>query len=213
MSCEKPRLLITGTTDIAATHRENVSMDQGIAGVIAGIAGLVGAGIGGLATAYGARIGAEKTIEAAQTQVDRQSAAEHTHWVREQRKEVYSAVVEGHVAILTTSQSLRELMDDGSALSAEQMASAKDGLAAFGCTIARTQLWGPDEVVRLAGALAYAAAHRFAKQVDWSAAIRRGDHGAIQERRQEFLHLAERETEARMTLVAATRGTLGTPAA
>jgi hypothetical protein len=187
-------------------------MDQGIAGVIAGIAGLLGAGIGGLATAYGARLGAQKTIEAVQTQVDRQSAAEHRHWVREQRKQVYSSILEGHAALLAACEDRTNRLEDCYPLSDELITDDRDEIARFGATVAKAHLWGPDEIVSMADELFHAAVDRFVSQVEWSAAIQSGVQTAMQERWQAFRGMAQRETEARVAFVRAAHAALAAPA-
>jgi hypothetical protein len=67
-------------------------VDQGIAAVWAGVAGLVGAGIGGAGAVWGAAIGGRRTVEAAERQAQRAAAAEHQHWLRQQRYEAYQAL-------------------------------------------------------------------------------------------------------------------------
>src|SRR5690349_8302162 len=68
-------------------------MDQGLAAVWAGIAGLAGAGIGGGAAVWGAAIGGKKTVEAAVQAEQRAAAAEHQHWQRQARYDAYRAVM------------------------------------------------------------------------------------------------------------------------
>lgn len=68
-------------------------MDQGLAAVWAGVAGLVGAGIGGAAAVWGAAIGGRRTVEAAERQAQRTATAEHQHWLRQQRHDAYRALV------------------------------------------------------------------------------------------------------------------------
>ncbi|WP_158933502.1 hypothetical protein [Streptomyces sp. NRRL S-1868] len=72
-------------------------MDQGVAALIAGLAGMAGALGGAVAGAIGAvrgaRVGAEKTAEATRQQVRDQAKAEHGHWLRQQRQAAYSAFI------------------------------------------------------------------------------------------------------------------------
>ncbi|WP_432110291.1 hypothetical protein [Streptomyces sp. AA1529] len=69
-------------------------MDQGVAALIAGAAGMVGALggsiAGGLAAIRGAKIGAMSSAEATRRQVQDQSMAEHSHWLRSKRADAYS---------------------------------------------------------------------------------------------------------------------------
>ncbi|MEU6509358.1 hypothetical protein [Streptomyces sp. NPDC046942] len=73
------------------------SMDQGMAAVVAGLAGMVGAlggaVAGGLAAVRGARLGAETSARALRQQVQDQAATEHAHWLREQRRVAYAAYI------------------------------------------------------------------------------------------------------------------------
>nr|BFD83064.1 hypothetical protein StreXyl84_24650 [Streptomyces sp. Xyl84] len=64
-------------------------MDQGIAALIAAGVGLLGAVVGGAAAVWGAKIGAERSARAVRQQVQDQAAAEHAHWLRQQRSEAY----------------------------------------------------------------------------------------------------------------------------
>jgi hypothetical protein len=68
-------------------------MDQGLAAVWAGAAGLVGAGIGGGFALWGAVIGGRKTVEAAERQEQRAAAAEHQHWLRQERFTAYNTIM------------------------------------------------------------------------------------------------------------------------
>ncbi|MFD5317884.1 hypothetical protein [Streptomyces sp. NPDC127098] len=68
-------------------------MDQGIAAVLAGITGLLGAAIGGFAAAWGARIGAETAARASAQQVRDQAQVDHDHWLRGQRLEAWRALL------------------------------------------------------------------------------------------------------------------------
>lgn len=68
-------------------------MDQGLAAVWAGAAGLVGAGIGGAAAVWGAAIGGRRTVEAAERQAQRTAVTEHQHWLRQQRFDAYQELM------------------------------------------------------------------------------------------------------------------------
>lgn len=69
-------------------------MDQGVAAVWAGIAGLAGAGIGGGLAAWGSWIGGRKTVEAAERAEERAAKTGHQQWQRERRYDAYRAFME-----------------------------------------------------------------------------------------------------------------------
>ncbi|MEU9363167.1 hypothetical protein AB0D78_16210 [Streptomyces avermitilis] len=186
-------------------------MDQGIAGVIAGVAGLVGAGIGGLATAYGARIGAQKTIEAAQTQVKHQSAAEHVHWVREQRRLVYSELAKLHASFTMTSIKCKIDLVGGQPLAEEAKESLIEQVTALGEVSALTVLWGPDDVVIKARRLPTTAAEKFSALVAWSAAAQTGSATGISRCSAEYGAADEADKEARHEFASTTRRALAAP--
>ncbi|MFJ8152240.1 hypothetical protein [Streptomyces sp. NPDC094468] len=64
-------------------------MDQGVAALIAAGFGVLGTAVGGAAAVWGAKIGAERSAQAVKQQVRDQTAAEHAHWLRQQRLEAY----------------------------------------------------------------------------------------------------------------------------
>lgn len=61
-------------------------MDQGLAGLIVGGLGLIGALAATGGAMWGARMGATKALDAVHAQVAGQEIAEHRHWAREQRR-------------------------------------------------------------------------------------------------------------------------------
>jgi hypothetical protein len=142
-------------------------MDQGIAGVIAGIAGLVGAGVGGLATAYGARIGAQKTIEAAQTQVAHQSAAEHRHWVRDQRREACATFLDRFGAFAMVAVDCASAVEHGRRLDEEHSRQLIDLTRQLIVANAQLQLWGPAPLTACAHELTSAASAFFYHLAEW----------------------------------------------
>ncbi|CCA56269.1 hypothetical protein SVEN_2983 [Streptomyces venezuelae ATCC 10712] len=125
-------------------------MDQGVAAAFAGIAGLVGAGLGGLATAYGARIGAQKTIEAVQVQVSQQASVEHEHWVREQRRQACDDIATAWVPFMTTSANCLARVSLGNSPSNEQLSELHQAFVGLAATCAKPPLWGPNELIRAA---------------------------------------------------------------
>ncbi|WP_128146072.1 MULTISPECIES: hypothetical protein [unclassified Streptomyces] len=187
-------------------------MDQGVAGVIAGIAGLVGAGVGGLATAYGARIGAQKTLEAAQTQVERQATAEHAHWVREQRRQVYSAVVELEAAHTIAINGYQVQLERGDTPTTEQLHGLEDRYNRIAEVIACAHLWGPYELATKATLLRSAIAEEISSLVDWCLAIDEGRTGELHGCAQHYQAASDAVVTARRDFTGATQAVLANPA-
>lgn len=108
-------------------------MDQGLASLWAGVAGLAGAGIGGACAAWAAAIGGRKAVEAAQEQEARAARAEHQHWQRQQRFDAFQELVPAAEALVNWG---------------DQVAweDARLGIARAEQAIRRVQLLGPDEV-------------------------------------------------------------------
>ncbi|MFE3585312.1 hypothetical protein [Streptomyces vinaceus] len=155
-------------------------MDQGMAAVAAGIVGLLGAGIGGLATAYGARVGAQQTVEAARTQVDRQAAAEHLHWVREQRRQTYSDIMEADLVLTMTLQDCTSDLLRRSGLPGETVDRMQRELMILATTVTRAGMWGPDDLVTKAQDLIRSRGEDVGYTMAWSCAIASGIETAIQ---------------------------------
>ncbi|MFI0238228.1 hypothetical protein [Streptomyces sp. NPDC016845] len=65
-------------------------MDQGWAAVVAAVFGLVGTVVGGLAAIWGAKVGAERAAQAARQQAVDQAEFERSHWLRQQRLELFA---------------------------------------------------------------------------------------------------------------------------
>lgn len=124
-----------------------MQMDQGLAGLLAGIAGLIGTGVGGLATAYGARIGADKTLEAAHAQVEAQSDAEHDHWVREQRRQACSDIVDAYGTFMLSLNRVTDQVWDRVQPTDSDLEAVKNDARNFYLAGERLSLWGPDELV------------------------------------------------------------------
>ncbi|MGW5047173.1 hypothetical protein [Streptomyces griseoluteus] len=150
-------------------------MDQGIAGLLAGIAGLVGAGIGGLATAYGARVGATKTLEAAQTQARQQSVAEHRHWVRDRRSTVCTGVSDSlRTYTEVAHRYLAEVLEGQLPLDADTTAlqAATNQLT---YSAGQADLWGPDEVASKAQQVASQGQRMTALLRRWHEIVNQGE--------------------------------------
>lgn len=122
-------------------------MDQGIAAVWAGVAGLVGAGVGGCAAVWGATIGGNRAVEAAERAARHQSNADFQQWQRQERSEAYRELAAlGHeiMAVLTTAVPEEEW----TALGERMMMS-----------MTRVRLAGPHEANEAASTLAGALLH------------------------------------------------------
>ncbi|MEU8870270.1 hypothetical protein AB0D24_03745 [Streptomyces javensis] len=186
-------------------------MDQGIAAVFAGVAGLVGAGIGGLATAYGARIGAHKTIEAAQTQVQHQSAAEHRHWVREQRRQACSDAADAWAPFADASVLCTVKIHRGSAAPQEAIDVLGRSIVDLNKRCARFQLWGPDELIEAAMNLVQTAMTADASVRAWQQVLEEGDQDAIHAWQTEHAGVALQIGSAWAVFMDVARTTLGSP--
>lgn len=133
-------------------------MDQGIAAVLAGGFGLVGAVAGafagGIWAVRGAKIGGSKAVEAARLQIEGQAAAEQLQWVRGQRQQAYGQLLDAQSAVEDTLARAAPGIRAGGRLSDE----ARDELTQRSLTLQKCTrqiaLWGPEEVIRLAHALA-----------------------------------------------------------
>ncbi|MGW8765792.1 hypothetical protein ACWGN5_25145 [Streptomyces sp. NPDC055815] len=150
-------------------------MDQGLAAALAGIAGVVGAGIGGLATAYGARVGAQKTIEAVHTQVAHQASAEHEHWTREQRRQACDETVAAWMTFITQSVPCQGRISRDQDLSEEQFSALHEAFIALTIATAKLQLWGPDDLVSSARSMGSAAKQLHVAILRWPRALHGGD--------------------------------------
>jgi hypothetical protein len=134
-------------------------MDQGIAALIAGLAGtagaLGGAVAGGMAAVRGARIGAENAADVTRQQTKDQAAVEHQHWIREQRQQAYVAFIAATLKCELEFHNVHEsLSDSQTSIETEPMDSA---LTEVTGTAPRILLLGPDGMIDLASAATQAA--------------------------------------------------------
>lgn len=151
-------------------------MDQGLAAVIAGAFGLVGAAVGGAAAAWGARVGAEKTALATRQQVRDQAEAEHAHWLRQQRLEAYEGFLsafEAHSRIFLASYHARETRRShvdsegdraqllASMLTPEEIEAFGDAAQTMRERATRISIVGPPRVEECAERLVRAAYHDY----------------------------------------------------
>jgi hypothetical protein len=114
-------------------------MDQGLAAVVAGVAGFVGATIGGGGAVWGSWIGGKKAIEAAERQAQRTAAAEQQQWQRQARHDAYEAVA----AIA------RSMANWGEGEVPWEV--ARDAVDRLSAAVGRVELFGPEEAVLAAG--------------------------------------------------------------
>ncbi|GGV38852.1 hypothetical protein [Streptomyces spectabilis] len=154
-------------------------MDQGIAGLAAGIAGLIGAGVGGLATAYGARIGAQKTIEAAQTQVQAQSSVDHQQWVRDQRRQACTDVFDAFSRYVQVASSCGSCVRAARALPDDEMTELFAATRELLIVSGHLELWGPDEIVAAAQEITGTAHAQHKLFARWLEAFESGDAEAM----------------------------------
>ncbi|MEV1061762.1 hypothetical protein [Streptomyces sp. NPDC050263] len=148
-------------------------MDQGIAAVLAGVAGLAGAGIGGLATAYGARIGAQKSMEAVQVQVRKQSEAEHLHWAREQRRQTCIALTDTFGLFARSVVSCNAFIYDRRPLPLEEIDRITAEAQSLVIQRGHVELWGPLPLTEAATALTDAAEELRRSTQQWPAVLDR----------------------------------------
>ncbi|QDQ12029.1 hypothetical protein [Streptomyces spectabilis] len=156
-------------------------MDQGIAGLAAGIAGLIGAGVGGLATAYGARIGAQKTIEAAQTQVRAQSSVDHQQWVRDQRRQACIAVFDAFGRYVQVASSCGSCVRSARALPGDKMTELFTATRELLLVSGHLELWGPADIVAAAQGITRTAHAQHKLFTRWLAAFASDDADAMNE--------------------------------
>ncbi|WP_030673737.1 hypothetical protein [Streptomyces sp. NRRL B-1347] len=156
-------------------------MDQGIAGLAAGIAGLIGAGVGGLATAYGARVGAQKTIEAAQTQVRAQSSVDHQQWVRDQRRQACTDVFDAFSRYLRAASVCGSHVKASRAVSVDEIGELSAAAMDLHVVAGHLELWGPDDIVTAADGVTSTARAQHERFTHWLAAFASGDAEAMSE--------------------------------
>ncbi|MFJ5728339.1 hypothetical protein [Streptomyces paradoxus] len=115
-------------------------MDQGIAALIAAGFGLVGAVVGGIAAVWGVKVGAERSAQATRQQVQDQAAAEHDHWLRQQRLEAYQNFQD------TYGELVRLTALDGD----EDLSAAAESARVLFRWSSRIDILGPPNVAELA---------------------------------------------------------------
>ncbi|MFD9881538.1 hypothetical protein ACFWZT_08745 [Streptomyces alboflavus] len=183
-------------------------MDQGLAGLIAGIAGLVGAVVGGGATAYGARIGAQKTIEAAQTQVHHQSAAEHQHWVREHRKQACLELVDGFGGYVPIAVECLGAVNQGNPVDREKQAELRRWCTQLVVSGGHLQLWGTTELISCGGDMTHEITLFTNLMSRWAGVRVTGDSETTRQHQAECQEQWTKVTQARRAFTSASREAL-----
>ncbi|NUH35288.1 hypothetical protein HUF15_00640 [Streptomyces samsunensis] len=131
-------------------------MDQGWAAVIAGVVGLLGAGIGGYFAKKGAEVGAKTAADALAHQVERQAANELTHWVRQEQRQAHGEVAHAYGALAKTLADCRIAMNDGRNAD-DLLAQAAEQRSLLHIACSGTALFGPEAVWAAAQELSQAA--------------------------------------------------------
>jgi hypothetical protein len=134
-------------------------MDEGVAALIAGLAGMAGAlggaVAGGMAAVRGAKIGAENAADVARQQTKDQATVEHQHWIREQRQQAYVAFMAAALKCELECHNIREALSNSrNSIETEPLESA---LTEVTETAPRILLLGPDRMIELAHSATQAA--------------------------------------------------------
>ncbi|GAA1375475.1 hypothetical protein GCM10009612_72320 [Streptomyces beijiangensis] len=126
-------------------------MDQGTAGVIAGIVGaggaLIGTAVGAMASIRGARIGGAKAVEAALTQVERQADVEQHRWVQGQRQQACMKFLDAHSAAEDALNRAALAIQGGERFPDAARDAFSNHVRAMQACTSQLALWGPEEVV------------------------------------------------------------------
>lgn len=149
-------------------------MDEGMAALIAGGCGLVGALAATAGAVWGARRGATSTLETARAQVAGQELAEHRHWAREQRMLTLMDALDQLATIDRTLGAAGVKLQLGerppTALHDGYMTSSEGLMRA----VFRLGVWGPDQA-RVVGQNIYDLANRvYQSWVSWDGAMTAG---------------------------------------
>lgn len=150
-------------------------MDQGLAALIAGIAGaaggLGGAIAGGLAAARGASIGAEKTATALLRQTQDQGEIEHQHWAREQRRLACTEVMQLYSGVVVAAATMLGSLRNDVVPSEENRGALLVPSTAFPLACLQVRLWGPPELGRTSTVLGEHVRQASVALLAWSDAV------------------------------------------
>jgi len=149
-------------------------MDEGMAALIAGGFGLMGALAATGGAMWGARRGAVSTLESVRAQVAGQEVAEHRHWAREQRMVTLMDALDQLATIDRTLGAAGVKLQLGErpppALHDDYMTSSEALMRA----VFRLGVWGPDQA-RIVGQKIYDLANRvYQSWVFWDGAMTAG---------------------------------------
>ncbi|WP_331729695.1 hypothetical protein [Streptomyces platensis] len=128
-------------------------MDQGWAGLLAGVAGLLGALIGGLAAVRGARIGAETNAAAVRQQVQDGALVAHQQWVRQERQKACLKVMDTYTALNAQVVQRRDQLRGGTALDDASMDAIQQTVMDLVGTCSHLALLGPTAIQITGGVL------------------------------------------------------------
>ncbi|MFI6288360.1 hypothetical protein ACIBCM_27040 [Streptomyces sp. NPDC051018] len=177
-----------------------LTMDQGVAALIAGLAGTIGALGGGLIAGTAAIRGARTAGEAVRQQVRDQAVVEHRQWLRGQRQQAYAGAVRAVEAFIAAAESAMFCGDDDRP---QHMARVVETHENFQATAVMINLVGPQEVHATLYDCSAATNHFRNALHDWAA-----DHTDDQERVTAVIERARALAPARSALVDALQGVL-----
>ncbi|MFJ8856688.1 hypothetical protein [Streptomyces sp. NPDC102437] len=186
-------------------------VDQGLAALIAGVAAFGGAVISGWYTGRSARVGAERAAAAVLEQVTKQAAAEHGHWLRQQRQDAYTAFL---AAFDRAADALGPVFEawalgyqgmDAPAVR-ELWRPVDEADLAMQRAITRLSIVGPDAVERTAGDLRLAVMH--VRTTYWN--IRPNERDSVTQERAQW---TVRQQDLHKRFVAEARAVLQSPSA
>ncbi|MFE5872258.1 hypothetical protein ACFQ6V_26910 [Streptomyces roseifaciens] len=149
-------------------------MDEGLAALIAGGCGLLGALAATIGAVWGARQGATKALETALAQVTEQEKAEHRHWAREQRMSTLMDAVDQ----LATMDRALGAAGVKLALGNVPPTSLHEGFMTsnevFVRSVFRLGVWGPDQARALGQRIHNLTRNAYESWVMWEAAMNSG---------------------------------------
>lgn len=94
----------------------------------------------------GARIGAETNAWAVRQQVSDQAAAEHVHWVRQERQRNYREVLDAYGEVSSEAYDFRMKLREGSSATEEEFRDLSRTFNRVHVTCSHLVLLGPDSV-------------------------------------------------------------------
>ncbi|GAB2915543.1 hypothetical protein [Streptomyces mayteni] len=183
-------------------------MDQGIAAVLAGIAGLLGAAIGGFAATRGARIGAETAARASAQQVRDQAQVDHEHWLRGQRLEAWRALLASYDGYAIAASNMTRVLEGEIAGSADIGAEFGGKMHELRQAYFLVRLLGPNEVRETALQLRRGVQDHFDRVKEWTDVLLGMDGRAVAAIQAEEVGLRKRLGDLHDALVEQVTGNL-----